>query len=57
MHTQINYMLQCTLLQSLTMDYEEERDGHDEDMDEEVYMTQGNDSQGHDRSHGRRLYR
>jgi len=30
------------------MDYEEDQDGHGEDTDEEVYMTQGNESQGHD---------
>jgi hypothetical protein len=30
------------------MDYEEDQEGNGEDTDEEVYMTQGNESQGHD---------
>jgi hypothetical protein len=30
------------------MDYEEDQDDHGKDMNEEVYMTQGNESQEHD---------
>jgi hypothetical protein len=30
------------------MEYEEDPEGNDEDIDEEVYMTQNNESQGHD---------
>ncbi len=31
-----------------SMDYEEDQEGSGEDMDEEVYMTQGNEGQGLD---------
>ncbi len=31
-----------------SMEYEEDQDGDGEDTDEEVYMTQGNEIQGHD---------
>ncbi len=31
-----------------SMDYEEDQEGNGEDMDEEVYMTQGNEGQRHD---------
>jgi hypothetical protein len=30
------------------MDYEEDQEGSGEDMDEEVYMTQGHEGQRHD---------
>jgi hypothetical protein len=30
------------------MDCEENQDGHGEDIDDEVYMAQGDESQGHD---------
>jgi hypothetical protein len=31
-----------------SMDCEEDQDGHGEDMDDEIYMAQGDESQGHD---------